>query len=67
VLRGLGVGLAPRYLVEELITAKAIVPLLIEFKARPMPLNAVYPASRRRVARVGAVVQALLRHLQPQM
>jgi len=41
------------------------VHLLPGFRCKPLPVYAVYPASRRQVARVEAVVQTLLAHLQP--
>ena len=64
LLRGLGVAHMPRFVVDDLLRQGLLVELLAGFKATPLPLHAVYPASHRQVARVEAVVQALLGHLQ---
>lgn len=60
---GLGVALLPRVVVLDLLQSGALVQLLEGFRCQPLPVHAVYPASRRQVARVEAVVQALLAHL----
>jgi DNA-binding transcriptional LysR family regulator len=65
LLRHLGVGEVPRFLVQDLLAEGRLVELLAGFRPRSMPLHAVYPASRRQVARVEAVVQALLQALGP--
>lgn len=63
LLRGLGVAQVPRFLVEELLRDGRLTQLLPGFRSARVPLQAVYPASRRQVARVELVVQALLAHL----
>jgi DNA-binding transcriptional LysR family regulator len=62
---GLGVAMLPRAVVEDLLQTGRLVRLLEGFRCPVMPVHAVYPASRRQVARVEAVVQVLLAHLQP--
>lgn len=60
---GLGVAQVPRFLVQDLLDDGSLVHLLPGYTTRSMPMHAVYPASRRQVARVEAVVQALLQSL----
>jgi len=65
VMAGLGVGLVTRMWVQDALDKGVLVHLLPGFRCKPLPVYAVYPASRRQVARVEAVVQTLLAHLQP--
>lgn len=62
---GLGVTMLPRFIIEDGLQRGALVQLLSGFRTRSMPLHAVYLGSRRHVARVEAIVQALLQHFQP--
>ena len=55
----------PRFILEDALQRGELVQLLSGFRTRSMPLHAVYLGSRRHVARVEALVQALLVHLQP--
>ncbi len=64
-LSGLGVTMLPRVVVEPFLRSGQLVHLLQGFRCPPLPVHAVYPASRRQVARIEAVVQVLLAHLQP--
>ncbi len=63
LLDGLGVALVPEFLVADWVADGRLVRLLPGFKTQTFPLHAVYPASRRQVARVEAVVQSLLLHM----
>lgn len=65
LIHGLGVALLPRYMVADLLESGEYIELLSAYRTRSVPLYAVYPASRRQVARVEAVIQALLHDLQP--
>lgn len=65
VVAGHGVAVLPRMVAEDELRAGRLVWLLQGFHCKPLPVHAVYPASRRQVARVEAVVQGLLAHLQP--
>jgi DNA-binding transcriptional LysR family regulator len=62
---GHGVTMQPRFMVEEGLRRGDLVQLLEGYRSRAMPLHAVYLGSRRHIARVETLVQALLRHFQP--
>jgi DNA-binding transcriptional LysR family regulator len=62
VLRDLGVALMPRVLFADRLASGEVVQLLTGFAIAPLPLYAVYPSSRRQVARVEALIEHLLAH-----
>jgi DNA-binding transcriptional LysR family regulator len=62
VLRDLGVAMLPRLAVTEHLAQGRLVQLLPQWKLEPLPVHAVYPASRRQVARVELVIERLLHH-----
>jgi DNA-binding transcriptional LysR family regulator len=49
VMRGLGVGLLPLVICKDEIASGQLVRLLPEYEVDPLPVHAVYPASRRRL------------------
>ncbi len=61
-LRDLGVALGPRQLFADGIESGKLVQLLPGFRVPPVAVHAVYPASRRHVARVEKVIEHLLAH-----
>jgi len=60
--RGLGVALAPRLLFADLLASGELVQLLPGFRVPPLPVHAVFPASRRQVLRVEKLTEHLLAH-----
>ncbi|MBL8516081.1 MAG: LysR family transcriptional regulator [Betaproteobacteria bacterium] len=59
LLEGLGVAFAPVYLFHEELARGEVVRLLPGFAARALPINVLYPPSRRNAAKVAAFTEAL--------
>ena len=55
-LAGLGICHAPDWLVREELASGALQRLLPDWRGRPFPIHAVYPAHRRHVAKIDAFV-----------
>ena len=56
VLSGLGIGFAPNWFFTKELAAGDVVRLLPKYAPRPLPINAVYSASRKHSRRLGAFV-----------
>jgi DNA-binding transcriptional LysR family regulator len=56
---GLGVCYAPKWLVAEEINSGEVRTLLPEWRGKPFPIHAVYPAHRKQVAKIDAFVSHL--------
>ncbi len=55
-LSGLGVCHAPNWLLHDEIESGEVLRLLPDWRGRPFPIHAVYPAHRRQVAKIDAFV-----------
>jgi DNA-binding transcriptional LysR family regulator len=64
VLAGVGIGLLPVFLCIEAIQSGALVPLLEDWSAAPVPLSAIFPTKRERSPKVKAFLQFLQENLQ---
>jgi DNA-binding transcriptional LysR family regulator len=62
VLAGLGVSMVPKALVNPLLQTGELVQLLPGYRIDPVEVHAVYPVSRRQVARVELFIEHLLAH-----
>jgi len=58
-LSGLGVCHAPNWLLPEEIASGQVMTLLPEWRGRPIPIHAVYPAHRKHVAKIEAFISHL--------
>jgi DNA-binding transcriptional LysR family regulator len=56
VLSGLGVCHAPDWLVADKLATGELMAILPDWRSRPTPIHAVYPAHRRNVAKIGAFI-----------
>jgi len=59
-LSGLGVCHAPNWLLSDELASGAVTTLLPEWRARPIPIHAVYPAHRRHVAKIEAFISHIM-------
>ena len=59
-LSGLGVCYAPNWLLPEELASGEIVHLLPDWRARPIPIHAVYPVHRQHVAKIDAFVRHIM-------
>lgn len=57
VLNGLGIGFAPNWFFTEELATGQVVRLLPKYSPRPLPINAVYSASRKHSRRLGAFIE----------
>lgn len=57
VLAGMGLGFSPTWLFGQELKSGEVVRLLPQFSPHPLPIHAIYPASRRGSAKVAAFVQ----------
>ncbi|MBD2665168.1 LysR family transcriptional regulator [Richelia sinica] len=64
VLAGVGIGLLPVFFCIEAIQSGALVPLLEDWCAAPVPLSAIFPTTRERSPKVKAFLQFLQENLQ---
>ncbi|MDX1818929.1 MAG: LysR family transcriptional regulator [Marinobacter sp.] len=63
LLSGLGVGLLPRFLVQEDIDDRALVPLLSDYPPRSYTIFALFPPGRMQSSKVRMLVEHLDEHL----
>ena len=59
VLSGIGICHAPDWLFEDELASGKIHLLLPDWKSRPIPIHAVYPAHRRHIAKIEAFIDHL--------
>lgn len=64
VVAGVGIGLLPVFFCIEAIQSGALVPLLEDWCASPVPLSAIFPTTRERSPKVKAFLQFLQENLQ---
>lgn len=58
-LSGLGICHAPNWLIQEELASGEVRGLLPDWRARPIPIHAVYPVHRRHVAKIEAFIAHL--------
>jgi DNA-binding transcriptional LysR family regulator len=58
-LSGPGVCHAPNWLLPEELASGQLMALLPEWRGRPIPIHAVYPAHRKHVAKIDAFISHL--------
>ncbi|MCK2151269.1 LysR family transcriptional regulator [Marinobacter alexandrii] len=63
LLRGLGVGFLPRFLVQTDIENGALVPLLEEFPPQPYTVFAIFPPGRKQPTKVRLLLEHVDQHL----
>lgn len=63
LLRGLGVGFLPRFLVQPDIENGALVPLLTSFPPKPYTVFAIFPPGRKQPTKVKLLLEHLDQHL----
>lgn len=63
-LKGLGLILMPKVLLEQNIKDGSLVEVLHKFHPRPRPVNAVYPKERQTTPRLTTFVDYLIKHLK---
>ncbi|MBW7470808.1 LysR family transcriptional regulator [Marinobacter sp. M216] len=63
LLRGMGVGLLPRFLVQQDIENGALIPLLEAFPPRPYTVFALFPPGRKQPTKVRLLLEHLDQHL----
>ncbi|MBW0147170.1 LysR family transcriptional regulator [Marinobacter arenosus] len=63
LLRGVGVGLLPRFLVQADIDRGALIPLLADYPPKPYTIFALFPPGRKRPTKVQLLLEHLDRHL----
>ena len=59
-LSGLGVCHAPNWLLPDELASGEVMSLLPEWRARPIPIHAVYPVHRRQVAKIEAFIAHIM-------
>jgi DNA-binding transcriptional LysR family regulator len=57
ILAGLGIGFTPNWFFTPELAQGEVVRLLPQFSPHPLPVNALYPASRKHSAKVAAFIQ----------
>nr|WP_207204109.1 LysR family transcriptional regulator [Pseudomonas sp. TH31] len=62
---GMGIALLPDFIVDEALAAGRLVPVLCEWQAPPITINAVYPSSRRVPQKTRTFIDFLLKELAP--
>lgn len=63
LLRGLGVGLLPRFLVQADIESGDLVPLLTDYPPKPYTVFALFPPGRKQPTKVRLLLEHLDQHL----
>ena len=63
LLWGLGVGLVPRFLVQQDIEKGDLIPLLLDFPPKPYTVFAIFPPSRKQPTKVRLLLEHLDQHL----
>lgn len=64
VLAGVGISLLPVFFCLEAIQSRALLPLLEDWCAAPVPLSAIFPTTRERSPKVKAFLQFLQENLR---
>lgn len=67
VAAGLGIGLAPRWLFEDLLAQGRVLPLLEDHPLPPMPIHALYPTRRWLPPRAQVFIEAVARALRERL
>jgi DNA-binding transcriptional LysR family regulator len=62
-IKGLGLILSPRLLLDQDIKSGALVEVLQDFKPSPRPVNAIYPKERQTTPKLASFVDYLIAHL----
>jgi DNA-binding transcriptional LysR family regulator len=62
-IKGLGLILSPRLLLDQDIQSGALVEVLQDFKPSPRPVNAIYPKERQTTPKLASFVDYLIAHL----
>jgi DNA-binding transcriptional LysR family regulator len=57
ILAGLGIGFTPNWFFTQELAQGEVIRLLPQFSPHPLPINALYPASRKHSAKVAAFIQ----------
>jgi DNA-binding transcriptional LysR family regulator len=60
---GMGIALLPNFIVEDALAAGRLVPVLCEWQAPPITINAVYPSARRVPQKTRAFIEFLIQAL----
>jgi DNA-binding transcriptional LysR family regulator len=60
---GMGIALLPNFIVEDALAAGRLVPVLCEWQAPPITINAVYPSARRVPQKTRAFIDFLVEQL----
>ncbi|MBU2953760.1 LysR family transcriptional regulator [Marinobacter sp. F3R08] len=63
LLRGAGIGLLPRFLVQRDLDSGALVPLLTDFPPKPYTVFALFPPGRKQPTKVRLLLEHLDQHL----
>ncbi|HSI44717.1 MAG TPA: LysR family transcriptional regulator [Methylophilus sp.] len=63
-MKGLGLILAPKLLLDQDIQNGALVEVLQDFKPPPRPVNAIYPKERQTTPKLASFVDYLIEHLE---
>lgn len=63
LLRDLGVGLVPRFLVHQDIEKGDLIPLLLDFPPKPYTVFAIFPPGRKQPTKVRLLLEHLDQHL----
>lgn len=62
-VKGLGLILSPKLLLDQDIKSGALVEVLQDFKPPPRPVNAIYPKERQTMPKLASFVDYLIEHL----
>jgi DNA-binding transcriptional LysR family regulator len=62
---GMGIALLPDFIVEDALAAGRLVPVLCEWQAPPITINAVYPSARRVPQKTRTFIDFLIKELGP--
>jgi DNA-binding transcriptional LysR family regulator len=63
-LAGLGIGFTPNWFFTQELAQGEVIRLLPQFSPHPLPINALYPASRKHSAKVAAFIQFTKQQLE---
>jgi DNA-binding transcriptional LysR family regulator len=64
ILAGLGIGFTPNWFFTNELALGEVIRLLPHFSPHPLPINAMYPASRKHSAKVAAFIQFTKQQLE---
>jgi DNA-binding transcriptional LysR family regulator len=64
ILAGLGIGFTPNWFFTQELAQGEVIRLLPQFSPHPLPINALYPASRKHSAKVAAFIQFTKQQLE---